>query len=579
MTISIKSRLAIATGLLAGLLLLVGGLGLTGMTGSNNANRDTYGSKLPSATYIDDAEINLQRERSALFRAALDPSAPDLRGIIEHSKDYRTEAAKQLARYKLLPRDAGEDALASDLYGRREAMDQGLDTFAQTLASGDGKRIMSATLANNDLYAAYHTSSARLRAFQYSAAKSSFDAQEHSFALFRIITLLSLGLGLITSVVAFVNLRQAISKPLGVALALFDKIADGDLTHSVKVTAHDEMGQLLEGLARMQERLRQTVRSVRSGSETIAAATQEMSAGNLDLSARTEEQAASLEETAASMVQLTATVKQNSDNAQQASGLAGTAREVAGQGSEIVGRVVGTMAEIGQSSNKIADIIGIIESIAFQTNILALNAAVEAARAGENGRGFAVVATEVRTLAQRSSGAAKEIKGLIDTSTDRVRIGTELVSQAGQTMEKITHAIFRVHDIIGEIAAASQEQSRGIEQVNQAISQMDEVTQQNAALVEEAAAAAGSLEDQAQKLRASVASFKTDQGVVPTSKHPLTSRLPTASSAPRRAERPVRLGERKPSLASSDRLDRKAALEPVLNSSRSSPAGGDWASF
>jgi methyl-accepting chemotaxis protein-1 (serine sensor receptor) len=326
MTISIKSRLAIATGLLAGLLLLVGGLGLTGMTGSNDANRDTYGNKLPSATYIDDAEINLQRERSALFRAALDPSAPDLRGIIEHSKDYRTEAAKLLARYKALARGAEEDALARDLLARRDAMDQGLDTFAQTLTSGDSKQIMGAALANNDLYAAYHTSSAHLRAFQYSAAKSSFDAQERSFALFRIITLISLGLGLITAVVAFVNLRQAISKPLGVALSLFEKIAEGDLTHSVKVTVHDEMGQLLDGLAKMQERLRQTVRSVRSGSETIAAATQQMSAGNLDLSARTEEQAASLEETAASMEQLTATVKQNSDNAQQASGLAGTAR-------------------------------------------------------------------------------------------------------------------------------------------------------------------------------------------------------------------------------------------------------------
>jgi methyl-accepting chemotaxis protein-1 (serine sensor receptor) len=324
-----------------------------------------------------------------------------------------------------------------------------------------------------------------------------------------------MALGLLTAIGSFLTLRRAISHPLADALSHFDEIAQGDLTRSILVKSRDEMGQLLQGIANMQERLLQTVRNVRTGSEAIATATRQMAAGNVDLSARTEEQAASLQETAASMEELTSTVKHNADNAQQASQLAATARHVTVEGNEIVNQVVETMNGIGDSSGKIAEITSIIEGIAFQTNILALNAAVEAARAGENGRGFAVVAAEVRSLAQRSSSAAKEIKDLIGTSVDRVRVGTDLVARAGSTMEQISQSIERVHDIVGEIAAASQEQSRGIEQVNQAVSQMDHVTQQNAALVEEAAAAAASLEEQASHLRAAVISFKVEQGKTP----------------------------------------------------------------
>jgi len=518
-------------GLLSVLLLVIGALGITGMTNSNNANRDTYSNKLPSTTYIGDAETSLQRERATLARAALNPTTPDLRSILAHSHDYRTEARASLDNYMKLPRDDEEDKLARDLLQKRAAMDEGLEAFSKALLSADNAQIMHQTVVNNELFATYHTSSAALRAYQYNSAKKSFAAQEQSFALFRIVTLVAVALGLITAIAGFFNLQRAIGRPLDDALEHFDQIAQGDLTRSIQARSHDEMGQLLQGIARMQERLSGTVRNVRSGSEAIATATRQVAAGNQDLSARTEEQAASLQETAASMEELTSTVKHNADNAQQASQLAATARQVTVEGNQIVGQVVQTMTGIGDSSGKIAEITSIIEGIAFQTNILALNAAVEAARAGENGRGFAVVAAEVRSLAQRSSSAAKEIKDLIGTSVTRVREGTELVARAGSTMEQISQSIERVHDIVGEIAAASNEQSRGIEQVNQAITQMDHVTQQNAALVEQAAAAAASLEDQAGQLRAAVVSFKIEQGGFAAQAVAPRAALPSASAA------------------------------------------------
>ncbi|WP_250442237.1 methyl-accepting chemotaxis protein [Caballeronia sp. AZ1_KS37] len=288
------------------------------------------------------------------------------------------------------------------------------------------------------------------------------------------------------------------------------EIAGGDLGSPTPLKDGDDRS-LLAAVESMRRGLQDMVITIRTSSESVSSGAVQIAAGNTDLSSRTEQQAASLQETAASMEELTATVKQNSENAQQASGLADNANAVANEGSAIIGQVIQTMDGIEQSSEKIAEIIGIIEGIAFQTNILALNAAVEAARAGEQGRGFAVVASEVRNLAQRSSTAAREIKDLIETSGGRVQEGTVLVAQAGETMKRVGTAIQRVTDIMGEIASASNEQSRGIEQVNQAISQMDEVTQQNAALVEEAAAAAGSMEDQAKQLTAAVGVFRTGQ--------------------------------------------------------------------
>jgi len=306
------------------------------------------------------------------------------------------------------------------------------------------------------------------------------------------------------------RLSRSITTPLSNAVAIARTVAAGDLSSKIDVKSHDETGQLLVALKEMNESLLRTVIEVRSGADTISTASQQIAAGNQDLSSRTEQQAGSLEETASSMEELTATVRQNADNARQANSLAEAATAVAAKGGEVIDQVVGTMGEINDSARKVVEIIGVIDGIAFQTNILALNAAVEAARAGEQGRGFAVVASEVRNLAQRSAAAAKEIKALIGNSVERVEIGSKLVNEAGATMEDIVESVRRVTDIMGEITAASREQTSGIEQINQAITQMDQVTQQNAALVEQASAASEAMQDQSAKLAQLVSVFKLD---------------------------------------------------------------------
>jgi methyl-accepting chemotaxis protein len=312
-------------------------------------------------------------------------------------------------------------------------------------------------------------------------------------------------------VVAFV-ITRSITVPLGVSVKIAQTVAQGDLTSRIEVTGKDETSQLLRALKDMNERLAEVVGRVRSGSERIATGAEQIAAGNTDLSRRTEEQAASLEETAASMEERTFSVKQNTDSARQGNTLAANASDIAQRGRDVVGRVTETMHAISASSAKVADIIAVIEGIAFQTNILALNASVEAARAGDQGRGFAVVAGEVRTLAQRSASAAREIKGLITHSVDRVKAGSNLVEEAGTTMDEVVQAVKRVSDLMGKIAAASLEQHTGIEQVNTAVAQMDQVTQQNAALVEEASAATQSMAAQSAALREMVSIFKLEAG-------------------------------------------------------------------
>jgi methyl-accepting chemotaxis protein len=365
-------------------------------------------------------------------------------------------------------------------------------------------------------------------------------------------------------------LTRSITNPLRNAVSIAQTVAAGDLTSQVTVDGKDEVSQLLAALKAMNANLFETVTKVRQGTDTIATASTEIAAGNLDLSSRTEQQASSLAETASSMEQLIGTVKQNSDNARQANQLAGSASEVAVKGGAVVSQVIETMASIDASSKKIVDIIGVIDGIAFQTNILALNAAVEAARAGEQGRGFAVVASEVRNLAQRSAAAAKEIKGLIGDSVDKVAAGTKLVDQAGATMGEIVDSVKRVTDIMSEITAASSEQTSGIEQINLAIMQMDQVTQQNAALVEQAAAAAASLQDQAGNLSQVVSVFKLDDA------HGATPHVAgNAASAGRDRNPPARHAPKARLARNSGNPASKAALAAPANAA----AGDDWEQF
>ena len=399
-------------------------------------------------------------------------------------------------------------------------------------------------------------------------AKAIDEANDRSTMLLSILTVLLVAIG---SAAAWV-ISRSITVPLKSAVSVAATVAEGDLTTRFsEQTAGDEIGELMTALKAMNDSLRRVVSEVQNGTHTIATASSQIASGNQDLSSRTEQQASSLEETASSMEELTSTVRQNAENAKQANQLAKAASDVAEKGGSIVGQVVDTMGSIDASAKKIVDIIGVIDGIAFQTNILALNAAVEAARAGEQGRGFAVVASEVRNLAQRSAGAAKEIKELIGNSVEQVDIGARLVQQAGSTMDDVVASVRRVTDIMGEITSASSEQSIGIDQVNTAITQMDQVTQQNAALVEQAAAAAESMQDQAANLARLADSFKLGN-----------EHLAPAMAAPRPKPRVAAAPVMRPA-AAPKRLTSSAPSARAASASASKPAtvGGDkdWEEF
>ncbi|VWD33483.1 methyl-accepting chemotaxis protein [Burkholderia contaminans] len=514
--LTIRARIGLTMAFLAVLLGVIGGLGVYGMTRANETTRDMFTNLMPSAVDVSVAEIYAARERLALDRAALLAGTPDAAAAVERSRAMRAQSDAWWQKYLALPRGPEEDRLAQDVAAKRQALQRECDAFASVIGANQTDRLGDGAKQLQVRYNDLATASEALRNFQFTDGQAGFDHAESTYDTLRVLAIAALLAGLAAAVVSWLTLSRAIGRPIADALAHFDAIAAGDLRRPIVVDRRDEMGQLLEGLGRMQRGLVDTVRTVRGGSESIATAARQIAAGNIDLSSRTEEQAAALQETASSMEQLTGTVKQNADNARQASSLAANASEIANKGNMVVGQVVGTMGEINDSSAKIADIIAIIEGIAFQTNILALNAAVEAARAGEEGRGFAVVAGEVRSLAQRSSTAAKEIKVLIDASVERIRSGSSLVDEAGRTMSDVIGAVQRVTDIMGEIAAASEEQSGGIDQVARAVAQMDEVTQQNAALVEEAAAAAQSLDEQAGRLRETAAVFQLNEDTART---------------------------------------------------------------
>ncbi|MFB9868949.1 methyl-accepting chemotaxis protein [Vreelandella sulfidaeris] len=391
-------------------------------------------------------------------------------------------------------------------------INQGLIPQAEALERGDGAAFREAKRLGDQWNERFIAASQAFNDYGIAQSNQLESDYRATMQMFGYIELLAVIIALVTALFVRIIFVGSIVKPLNEAVGHFERIAKNDLSGRVSARGRNEIGKLFSAMQLMQSNLAKTVSGVRDSSGSIHIGAREIAGGNADLSSRTEQQASSLQETAASMEELTATVKQNADNARQASQLANDASSTAAQGGEVVEKVITTMHGISASSQKVTDIISVIDSIAFQTNILALNASVEAARAGEQGRGFAVVASEVRNLASRSADAAKEIKALIDASSAQVKEGSVLVETAGDTMREVVSSVRRVTDIMDEISAASQEQSSGIEQVNQAVAQMDEVTQQNAALVQQASSAASSLEEQAARLEAVVSSFRLMEG-------------------------------------------------------------------
>jgi len=539
-------RINVVTSLLAVLLifgalqLLSGGLFWNALQNDKNAFAVAQTST-NNVSALSDAWIELNQTRTVLNRAMLrmqgnaaaQANGGQLAALIAQTEKQLSVAAGHYQRYYNLPATPGMPAaLTERLENDYNAFNDGLKAMLERLKANDLQGMFAQNIETKQvkMKATY----AEWRSVQSDLAAEGVAQNQRAFTSMMWL-LGSVTLAVVAVIVGcWFGLRSVLIQPLHQMLGHIRHIAAGDLTQPIPVEGRNEMSQLASSLHEMQQALVRTVGNVRDGSDAIFTGASEIAAGNNDLSARTEEQAASLEQTAASMEQLTATVKQNAENARQASQLALNASDTARKGGDVVDGVVRTMQDIAGSSKKIADIISVIDGIAFQTNILALNAAVEAARAGEQGRGFAVVAGEVRNLAQRSAQAAKEIKGLIEDSVNRVNSGSQLVGTAGATMQDIVGAVTRVTDIMGEIASASDEQSRGIDQVGQAVTEMDRVTQQNASLVEESASAAASLEAQASRLSQAVAVFRIPRvAQSPLVSHPQIA--PQTVAQPRKA--------------------------------------------
>ena len=550
---------------------IVAGIAIYNMTQMNERAKRMYQKELLGISYVKEADLN-QVSLGRSLRSAMLASTDDQRTrMLANADKYKQQLQENLDKARpLFHSDEGKrifaeadaqlrdfDGMTADLVKRVKA--EPLETkrdsvdylFVTMLPKSQDLDAKLAELAHNK------------EAMAQEANLSNKNAYENSRATLLVLVALSALLGTGFGILITRSLTRQLGGEPAYAAEVAGRIAAGDLGTDVQLRAGDERS-LLFAMKSMRDRLARIVSEVRQGTDAIASSSAEIASGNLDLSSRTEEQASSLEETASSMEELTSTVKQNADNARQANVLAQTASTVAGQGGDVVAQVVQTMGSINDSSKKIVDIITVIDGIAFQTNILALNAAVEAARAGEQGRGFAVVAGEVRTLAQRSAAAAKEIKGLIGDSVDKVEIGTRLVDQAGSTMHEVVSSIQRVTDIMAEISAASQEQTRGIEQINQAISQMDNVTQQNAGLVEEAAAASEALQNQAGKLAKLVSVFRLDDRV--------------QAAAPAAPAAPVRAAKRAATLAA-PRPAPVVKPAPARAPARAPAAADEWAEF
>lgn len=535
--IKVVTSLLLVLVLFGALQLISGGLFFSSLK-SDKENFTVLQTIRQQQLLLSESRVDLLQARNSLNRAGIRymmdtnkiGSGATIDELLAKAKEELARAERNYAAYEKIPQDPRQDPQATEKLKQQYGILYGaLSELIQLLGEGKINAFFDQPTQKyqddfEQTYNAYLQQNGRLYQIAVDGSNSSY-----SSAIWTLIVVIIVVLAAIVGV--WMGIHHILVRPLNRMIEHIKRIASGDLTQPIPVTSRNEIGVLAASLKHMQNELIETVSGVRQGADAIYSGASEIAAGNNDLSSRTEQQAASLEETAASMEQLTATVKQNAENARQASQLALSASETAQKGGKVVANVVETMHDIASSSQKIADITGVIDGIAFQTNILALNAAVEAARAGEQGRGFAVVAGEVRNLAQRSAQAAKEIKALIEDSVNRVDMGSVLVESAGDTMGDIVNAVTRVTDIMGEIASASDEQSRGIDQVGQAVAEMDRVTQQNASLVEESASAAAALEEQASLLTQSVAVFRLKSEGQEEYKAPVSNKTAPAAIA------------------------------------------------
>ncbi len=507
--LSVRARLISVFGLL-GLMLLVGAvIGLWVMHMQNDATRQIYQEDMVPANLVSSIAQRSLMSYIALGEATALIAKPDqMKQKIDNFNKAQQEITGLRKQLSAIPMKSEVAKLYKGWTDSAADMESSSKDLLQALADKDESAQDLLDMDVRPLMMDRDYRLAKVMEQQRVDAQLNYQRQKQRYETSRVVTVVALAAGLLLALIMVIVLVRSITHRLTRAVTLAHAISEGRLGLDIHVGRHDEVGKLIDAFRMMDERLSEIVGEVRQGSDEVSTAAQQIARGNDDLSQRTQEQASSLEETASSMEEMTSTVKQNAENASHANQLARGAREQAERGGEVAGRAIVAMAEIDTSSRKIGDIVGLIQEIAFQTNLLALNAAVEAARAGEQGRGFAVVATEVRSLAQRSAGAAKEIKGLINDSDEKVRVGSELVNQSGKALAEIVDSVKKVTDIVAEIAAASQEQSIGIDQVNNAVMQMDEMTQQNAALVEEASAAARAMHEQAGELSRQVGFFQ-----------------------------------------------------------------------